>query len=173
MKLDCELDAPVAALLREVDEQIAPLGARLGIEPSATSGVRDLDEALALIDEIGRPTMGLVIDSWHFFVGGWSMAALGARTSEAVAFVQLADGWPVESPAELATQTMQHRAVPGDGTFDLAGFLAPWFGDPLEEGPGPGPVPVPVCVEVLSAEWRDRPVAELAAAAMTGVRRLL
>jgi sugar phosphate isomerase/epimerase len=172
VKVDGNVDSPARRALREMAESLAAHGTRLAIEPSAISGVRDLDEAIAVIDEMDVASMALVVDSWHYFVGVWQWATAGARSLESLAFVQIADGWlPSENagPAELTQQTLHHRAVPGEGAFGLAAFLAPVVALGADSS---GPA-LPMCVEVLSATWRARPVAELAKASLAAVRHLL
>jgi sugar phosphate isomerase/epimerase len=124
-------------------------------------GVDTMDKALRLAVAAGDD-VGLVMDSWQFFrtAGGWP--ALEALAGERISFAQLADGL-AEPMADPMFEMSNRRAIPGQGAFDLARFR-----DGLRARGFDGVV----SVEVLSDEWRARPVADFARATYDATRAL-
>lgn len=145
-KLDGEISAASRANLRAAIEVIGERGARVAIEPSSFSAVSSLTVGLELLAEVDRPGSGLVLDSWHFFLGGEDLAILDSINENAIAYVQLADGVIPDGPPSME-DTLHDRRLPGEGELDLHGLLAAlaargWDG--------------PICEEVLSRGLRQR-----------------
>jgi sugar phosphate isomerase/epimerase len=138
---------------------LADLGIGSAIEAVAGWGVGSLDEALRLAVAAGDG-VGLVLDSWQFFrtPGGWSL--LAELPAERIAFAQLADGAAEPGP-DLMFEMSNRRSLPGEGALDLSGFR-----DAVAARGFDGVV----SVEVLSEEWRARPVAEFAVASLAASR---
>jgi sugar phosphate isomerase/epimerase len=132
---------------------------RLGFEPSPFTVLRTIGEASAAVDAIG--TGAVIVDSWHFFATGADWRALADLPDERLAYVQLDDA--LEPSDDLQYDTLHRRALPGDGTLDLARFA-----DALRERGFDGVV----SLEVLSDTWRREPVETFAAAARRSVEPL-
>lgn len=112
--------------------------------------VNSLEAALALVEGAAQPNGGLAIDTWH-------MAKLGIAPDELrrippgyLKWVELSDGRRENMP-DLVEETVNHRRLPGEGEFDIPGYVAacraagytgPWG------------------VEVLSAQLRSLPIEE-------------
>lgn len=150
-------DTATMAVLRHAARVVADEGSAFTLEPSPVSSLPTLAAGRAVLDELDVPGTGLVVDTWHFFVGedGWD--DLAALPLDQLAFVQLADGDP-HPAGDLVRATLNDRSLPGDGQFDLAGFA-----DALRRRGYAGPT----SVEVLSARHRPEPVAEFARQAYT------
>jgi len=120
-------DLPRAELLSRTTAALARLAAvaarhkvRIGFEYHgyARCSINRLDDALAVLDALGDPQVGLVIDAFHFHVGGSSAAQLAAVDPRRILAVHLADvdhdDWP-----KLGKD---NRVMPGDGVLPLAAF---------------------------------------------------
>lgn len=160
-----ELDDAATAALARAAVALADEGVGVVLEPSPNSAVAGLAVGEALLDRAGLADAGLVLDSWHFFVGGADWEALAALRPERLAYVQWADGWlpdPGLDAAALMNATLNRRALPGAGCFEL-GRLRRVLAAQGFDGP--------VCVEVMAEDLRAAPVAEFAAAAHASARR--
>ena len=67
--------------------------------------------------------------------------------------IQLDDGAAHPVDADFVTDTLLHRLPPGDGDFDLSGFLTILWS---------GGVRAPISVEVFSAELAEQPPGDAA-----------
>lgn len=131
-------------------DRAAGYGVLVALEPLACSAVADLALGLAIVRGAGRPNGGLDVDSWHFTRGGWGLPALAELRPEEVVLVQLDDGPAEPTVPDYLDDTLHHRRVPGDGEFDLVGFLQ------ALEAVG---VHAPISVEVISDELDELPPA--------------
>jgi sugar phosphate isomerase/epimerase len=113
--------------------------------------VRDLDSALALVEGAGAANGGLVIDTWHMAKLGIAPADLRRIPLEYLSWVELSDGM-VESMPDLIDETVNHRRLPGEGEFDLRGYV-----NVARDMGYPGPWGV----EVLSDELRNSPMEDI------------
>lgn len=97
-------------------------GLRVGLEFVAFGDVPDVATATRIVDGAGRANGGLVVDLWHHVRSTWDDAALARVPPEKIYTVQLSDG-PARAPCPLVEEAMYHRQWPGEGAFDVAGFL--------------------------------------------------
>jgi sugar phosphate isomerase/epimerase len=112
--------------------------------------VNSLDAALELAAGANAPNGGLAIDTWHMSKLGIAPAELHRIPAEQIAWVELSDGQHanMEDPID---ETINHRRLPGEGEFDIPGYVAA-----LQEVGYGGPWGV----EVLSAQLRSLPIEE-------------
>ena len=68
------------------------------------------------------PTLGLCLDSFHVLSRGGDPAGFSAVPGEKLFFLQLADAPHMDM--DVLQWSRHHRLFPGQGAFDLAGFLA-------------------------------------------------
>jgi len=119
-----------AERIRPVAEALKEQGIKLAIEwqgtPSLMRGhkyefIHDLAGTLDLIGAIGVDNVGILLDTWHWWLGGDTVADLDRLFPGDVLYVHIADapaGIPKEEQADLV------RAVPGQtGIIDLVGCL--------------------------------------------------
>jgi len=123
----------------------------VAVEFMPFSGIANVADACALVRHSERENAGLNVDSWHYFRGFPDVTALAACADRAF-MVQLDDG-DADPVGELFEDTMLRRRYPGEGTFDLIGFLA------LLNDSG---APAPKSVEILSTEHQKLGVADAA-----------
>jgi sugar phosphate isomerase/epimerase len=127
------------------------LAAAIEFLPEMTN-IPDAATAMQIVTKAGRANGGICLDSWHHFRGADDDDMLRAIPAEHIFTVQFDDGPRQRADPDYYTDCTLYREVPGDGDFDLAGFLRLL----AEMG-----VRLPLSVEVMSAKLQDRPAGEI------------
>jgi sugar phosphate isomerase/epimerase len=127
------------------------------------SKIPDLSTALRIVQLAGQPNGGLNIDAWHMVRSGVSVAELREVPGPLILGIQLDDG-PLEPEPNLIEATLHHRALPGEGAFDLHAIVAAL----RHSGTS-----APVGVEVFSDALHALPAREAAEAAARTTRAIL
>lgn len=112
------------------------------------ANVTTLDAALAIVEGAAAPNGGLAIDTWHMTKLGIPPGDLRRVPLEYLSWIELSDG-RLESMDDLVDETVNHRALPGEGEFDVRGYVDAC----LDHG-----YTGPWGVEVLSDELRNNPI---------------
>jgi sugar phosphate isomerase/epimerase len=112
--------------------------------------VDTLEAALALVTGAAQPNGGLAIDTWHMAKLAIVPADLRAIPLDYLRWVELSDG-QFRNMDDLVEETVNHRRLPGEGEFDIPGYVEECRALGYEE---------PWGVEVLSEELRSLPIAE-------------
>jgi sugar phosphate isomerase/epimerase len=108
--------------LRAAARTATARGVRLALEPFQREGiehwslVNTLDDAAALIDEVGSDALGIQFDVWHL----WNTPDLPAaidRYADRIAGVHVND-------YRRPTRSWADRVLPGDGVADVGAILA-------------------------------------------------
>ncbi len=115
-----------AAELRELCDIAAPRGVRLAFEMIGGQGrsVADVSRAQQVVRAADRPNLGLVIDTFHAFVGGSTMDALRRVDRRLIDIVHINDA----EPRPVSELRDSHRLFPGDGAMPLDGLLGALVG---------------------------------------------
>jgi len=124
--------------------------------------VRDLQTALAIVEEAGCANGGVLLDAWHHFRSGAGNDGLEPAAKQVLA-IQLDDA-PAEAEDDPVAETMQRRLLPGEGDADVAEIVRR-----LDAGG----CQAPVGVEVFSTELHRLPVREAAQRAADATRAVL
>ena len=132
-------------------DRAAEHGLLVALEFLPFSDIRDEAVASRFVEAAGRPNGGLLVDSWHHFRGANDLPMLEAVPPERVLGIQFDDA-DAEPVGDLLEDSM-HRRLPGEGVFDLVGFIR------TLDRMG---VDAPIAVEVISAEQQALPVREAA-----------
>lgn len=137
-------------------------GAGIGValEFMAFRPLRDLESALALIEQSGSDNVGVLLDALHLARSGGSPASVAAIPAGRIAMAQLCDA-PLNAPefAALATEARSGRLHPGEGELWLDDFL-----DALPDGlPLSLEVPHPSFTGMSAVERACRSMHELTA----------
>jgi sugar phosphate isomerase/epimerase len=112
------------------------------------TNVRSLDAALAVVEGAGARNGGLALDTWHLTKLGIEPDELRRIPPEYLTWVELSDG-RLEDLEDLVDETVNHRELPGEGEFDIRGYVRV-----CSECGYPGPWGI----EVLSQELRSNPI---------------
>ena len=115
----------------DICQALQPAGVRLGVGFRASEALRrgqafqfihDLDALFLLLNMVGAPNLGLLIDVWDLCLSGGSIENIRSLSAQQIVAVQLAD-LPLDLPP--AEVTDQHRLVPGaSGKIDCVAVLA-------------------------------------------------
>ncbi len=106
----------------DVGVALMPLGFRW-------ASLRTVRQALSVIEAVGRRSLGWVLDTFHFHLGGASLDDLQACRPRSVALLRLGDA-PAGDREELRDH---HRLLPGRGIVpirDIIGILRALDADP-------------------------------------------
>lgn len=155
--------ADAAASFAALCDRAAEHGLLVHLEWLAWSRIPDLATALEVVTLADRPNGGLNVDMWHCARTGTGADDLLAVPGERVLALQVDDG-PVEPEENLIEATLHERLLPGEGAFDLLGYL----GSLRAIG-----ARAPVGVEVFSDELHASGPADAAARAAQATRALL
>jgi sugar phosphate isomerase/epimerase len=107
----------------EFAERAHRLGLRTLLEFFALSGVDSLGYTLELIGKLGHPGVGISADSLHFTRTGTTIAQLAAVPHGWIGHGQLNDGPAFMPPEQQLDEARGERLLPGEGEFDLVGFV--------------------------------------------------
>lgn len=161
-----EYGAVMTRRLREMADVLGDRDLRFGLEYVGTWSawtsvqfpwVHTMAEALELIDDIARPNVGLVLDSWHWYHALETAEDITALTNKQIVVVDLNDG-----TAGLDRKAMQDttRELPAaTGVIDVGAFLTA-----LADIGYDGPVRAEPFSKALNAMGNEEAVATTAAA---------
>ncbi len=108
--------------LRVIARAAASVGVCLGLEPIHRSIREDwslvatIPEAVALLDEVAEPNLGLIFDAWHLWDSP-EVLAQGCALARRIVGVHVSD-------RREPTRSWKDRALPGDGVIDLPAIFA-------------------------------------------------
>jgi sugar phosphate isomerase/epimerase len=128
------------------------LAAAIEFLPEMTN-IPDAATAMRIVTAAGRANGGICLDSWHHFRGANDDDMLRAIPPERIFAVQFDDGPRQRVDPDYYTDCTRYRDVPGDGDFDLTGFLR------LLNDMG---VRLPLSVEVMSVDLQEQTATEIA-----------
>ena len=118
---DGAIERESVRVLRELSRLAKPHGVRLAYEflGFADCTVNSLAQCAAIVEKVARPNVGLVLDTFHFFAGGSTLASIRAVDPRHIFMVHLND-------VERAPRRKMHDALrlyPGKGIIPLRGIL--------------------------------------------------
>ncbi len=112
-----------AAAFATLCDRAAEHGLIVHLEWLAWSRIPDLATAWEIVRSADRSNGGLNVYMWHCARTGTTVDELLAIPGDRVLAIQIDDG-PAEPEADLVDATLHHRMVPGEGSFDLVGYLS-------------------------------------------------
>jgi sugar phosphate isomerase/epimerase len=153
----------VASLLRRCADQASELNVGLAVEFVPWTGLADLAAAQALVAEIGRDSVRLLVDLFHLGREGGEWSDIANLRDADLAMIQLSDrlGSAGEDPS---FESSNRRVLPGQGVLDLSSLF-----ETLRATGWDGAV----SLEILSAEFRSDDPGAVARAAWQTTNRLL
>ena len=96
-------------------EWVGPTTSRKGKNPF----VHTMDRALELLTMVDEPTVGLLVDSFHWFTANHTYEDLEALDPKLIVHVHVNDA----PKRPVGNQIDMQRLLPGEGIIDLVGFL--------------------------------------------------
>lgn len=151
-----------AQLCAEADER----GTRILFEmlPADFSCLPSLDAVLSLTRGSGARNGGIMLDNLHMVRSGTSNADIATKLSpDDIIGVELNDG-ALARPADFMDSVINRRLLPGDGEFDIAGFLQAVWSLGYEG---------PIGVEVMNEYFRKWPLADMAEVSLAKTRAVV
>ena len=102
----------------------AAADARIALEFMRFRALTDLQSAMRLIQQVGRPNVQVLIDALHLARSGGTPEQVATLATNSIALAQLCDA-PAEAPAAdlLAQEARTARLYPGDGALPLSALL--------------------------------------------------
>ena len=147
----CELDRVIEEYAALCDDAANHTNAKVAYEIIPFDpNVGTLQAGLRLVSEASRPNGGLAIDTWHMGKLRIPPEDLRRIPGEYLAWVELSDG-PVEFMDDPIDEVINHRRLPGEGEFDIPGYIEACRAVGYEG---------PWGVEILSEELRNLPMEE-------------
>jgi sugar phosphate isomerase/epimerase len=127
----CTLDPGLASFDLAVEgfaalcEQVGAHGMDVSLEFLPWTGIPDLAMAWRIVEGAGHDAGGILLDTWHWQrqPGGPALDLLRGIPGRCIRYVQVSDTAP-DPVADLWTETMSDRRLPGEGTVDYAPVFA-------------------------------------------------
>jgi 2-keto-myo-inositol isomerase len=117
---DCIVES--SRVLQELADIADRFGIGLAFEFLGQTGcsVQTLDLASEIVDRVGRPNVGLVIDSFHFYAGGSTIESIDALDAARLFIFHINDA------EDLPRKQLEdrHRLLPGLGILPLEEIIA-------------------------------------------------
>jgi sugar phosphate isomerase/epimerase len=145
----------------ELCEAARPAGANVVLEIMPFTDVRTIEDGLGIVADAANG--GLLLDLWHVERGGIVLEDVARIPPGRLLAVELDDAGPPEG--DPFDDTRFRRRLPGDGEFDVAGFVravettglaAPYYG-----------------VEIISESFRRQPLDVMARTAFVATSRAI
>jgi len=112
----------VAEAFGGVCDRAARYGLLVSLEFLPWCPIVNLATALKIVQTADRPNGGVMFDTWHHFRAGGTSAELRQLSGRAIAAIQFNDA-AREPNADLLTETVTARLLPGEGAIDLVGNI--------------------------------------------------
>ncbi|WP_020660009.1 sugar phosphate isomerase/epimerase and 4-hydroxyphenylpyruvate domain-containing protein [Amycolatopsis benzoatilytica] len=114
----------LAEQLHALGERAGARGLRIAYEALAWGKeVSTYDRSWEAVRRAAHPAVGLCLDSFHLLSRGSDPAGIAEIPGDKLFFLQLADAPHLSM--DVLQWSRHHRLFPGQGAFDLPGFLAP------------------------------------------------
>ena len=111
-------DARFVERFRELCDQAATASIGCSLEFMAFMTIRDLPQALAVLDAVDRPNANVLIDNLHLARTGGTVADAAAVAPDRLPYVQLCDA-PTNTPEHLVVEALDTRLTLGDGELPV------------------------------------------------------
>lgn len=144
-----------------VCEDAAQYGVQVVLEVQPFSNIKTLEHGLAIVEGANQPNGGLLLDQWHMVRGGISNPQIAAMPGRFIKSIELDDA-DRELNGSLWEDTIYHRKLCGEGSFDTSAFI-----QAVRTAGYDGPFGV----EILSETFRKLPLQVMAQSAFDTTMR--
>lgn len=149
--------------IRWLAREAGKRGLRVAFEAMAWSThINNTAAAWKLVQRVNEPNLGLVVDAFHIFVSGRTVADLAGIPVDKIFLVQLSDLADQPPQGQLINTARHKRLLPGQGNFPLSTLL-----DYLQAEGYSGPLGL----EVFNDDYHQQSPADVAKEAMHTLRR--
>lgn len=157
-----EIHTETVRALRQLSDAAKPYGIKLALEYMGVpaSSVKTFKQALAIVNEVDRENVGILLDTWHHYAGGGEVDDILMADQGQIFMVHTSD-CPSHTPFEALRA---ESFMPGDGAVDISGMLSN-----LKKVGYDGAV----SVEVMAPEIQAMPVEQLLEEARHATQPLL
>jgi sugar phosphate isomerase/epimerase len=107
----------------ELCDLAAPHAIRCSLEFMAFMSIRDLPQAIGVLDAVDRPNAAVLVDNLHLARTGGTPSDVGALDPAWLPYVQLCDA-PHEAPEHLVGEALDERLTLGDGKLPIGDLVA-------------------------------------------------
>ncbi|QMW65442.1 sugar phosphate isomerase/epimerase and 4-hydroxyphenylpyruvate domain-containing protein [Mumia sp. ZJ1417] len=115
-------DEVSARQLRALGELAASYGVRIAFEALAWGKyIDDYRRAWRIVERADHPNIGVCLDSFHILSRGHDPSDIEKIPGDKIFYLQLADAPALDM--DVLSWSRHHRLFPGEGSFDLTGFL--------------------------------------------------
>ena len=117
-----EIHAETVRALLQLSDAAKPYGVKLALEYMGVpaSSVKTFKQALAIVNEVGRDNVGILLDTWHHYAGGCGTDEILLADKGQIFMVHTSD-CPEHAPFEALRP---ESFMPGDGVADIGGMLS-------------------------------------------------
>lgn len=110
--------------LGRYSEIAADHGLRLALEVVSYSRCSSLSQAEGIIEQVGSPALGYLLDILHLTRGASDLERIARIPSDQICFAQVCDAFAELPPhVDAATEAKSMRLYPGEGELDLERFM--------------------------------------------------
>jgi sugar phosphate isomerase/epimerase len=120
------------------------------LPPVLDANMAKFQDAIALVQKVAQPNARLLLDTWQLTKAGLSPADMRIVPIGSIGWVELADGL-IEASSSVAEEAVGDRRLPGEGEFDIGGYIDAWRARGYDG---------PWGVEVMSDALRRLPIEE-------------
>jgi len=107
-----------------VCDRAADRGLVVGLEFLPFTDIVSVHDARRIVEAADRPNGGICVDIWHHERGARDLAGVASLPGELITGIQMSDGTREPAIDDYLTDCLEHRVAPGDGEFDVGGFVA-------------------------------------------------
>ena len=120
-RTEAQVMSDTVAAVREMADAAAAFGVGLAFEFMGFpwAAIRDVAGAWAVVQQAGRPNLGIIVDTAHFYAGGSTLESIKNVDPERLVVLHINDVENVAKP----DITDGHRLYPGDGVIPLQDIL--------------------------------------------------
>lgn len=156
--------ADAAVRFGSVCDRAAEHGAVVGLEFLPFTNIVDAADALAIVEQAGRPNGGVCVDIWHHTRGANDLGLIRSIPPELIVGVQMSDGPAAPILDDYKEDCLRYRVPPGVGEFGAVEFVRTIIGLGID---------VPWSLEVCNDDAWGQPGADHVQRSADGMRRVL
>ena len=116
-----EIRVETVRALKQLSDVAKPYGIKLALEYMGVpaSSVKTFDQALAIVNEVDRDNVGILLDTWHHYAGGCKTADI-LKADKGQTFMVHTSDCPRHEPFEALRA---ESFMPGEGAVEIAAML--------------------------------------------------